>query len=30
MDNGFNGLSSNGKTNILYEIVIFLKNVATH
>ena len=29
MDNGFNGLSSNGKNNILYETVIFLKNVAT-
>lgn len=29
MDNGFNGLSSNGKNNILHEIVVFFKNVAT-
>lgn len=28
MDNGFNGLSSNGKK-ILHEIVVFSKNVAT-
>lgn len=29
MGNGFNGLSSNGRNNIVHEIVIFLKNVAT-
>lgn len=29
MGNGFNGLSSNGRNNIVHEIVIFFKNVAT-